>query len=57
MVNYQGNCVVCNKEINYRYNYCKECYQEEKKKGNYPQVRYNACEKCLGEDCVCCNFY
>lgn len=57
MVNYQGNCVICGIKINYRYNYCKECYQKEKEEGNYPMVNYNACEKCLGEDCVCCNFY
>lgn len=56
MPNYKGYCVECNAEINDNYNYCYNCLQKEKKKGNYPQVKYSPCEKCLGEDCICCDY-
>ena len=54
MVNYKGSCVICSKKINPKYNYCYSCLQKERNKGKYPNVRYNACELCLGEDCQCC---
>lgn len=54
MVNYKGSCVICAKTINPKFNYCFKCLQEEKKKGNNPNIRYDPCEKCLGEDCQCC---
>ena len=56
MVNYRGTCVICYNEIAPKYNYCYKCLQEEKQKGNNPRIKYDPCEKCLGEDCVCCGF-
>lgn len=55
MVNYKGSCVICNKEINPKYNYCFSCLKKERSNNNAPSVMYNPCELCLGEDCVCCS--
>lgn len=54
MVNYKGSCVICGNTISNKYNYCRKCLFEERKKGNNPSVLYNACEGCGGEDCQCC---